>query len=399
MHGRTQSLPPSSPPPYWEEEEDEIDLLDLLLVLARRKGMIVKATVGAAVLSLIISLLLPKYYTAKTSILPPQQGSSTAAAMLGQLGAVAGLAGAAAGIKNPADQYVGMLKSRFVEDDLIRQFHLQSLYDQKTLENTRKQLESDSSIAAGKDGFITIEFSAKDPKLSAAVANAYVDGLNRVMTTLAVTDASQKRLFFEKQLDQERRTLAQEEFELQKIQKGAGLIQDYPLETEIATANARLRGEIAAKEVQLSAMQIRVTPNNPDYQRLQEEIRALKTKLQGDESRETAPDGLPKDSLDYFQKFRDVKFHQAVMEVLFKQYELAKVDEAKDFPLIQVLDKATPPELKSKPKKGLIVVLSTLAAFFLSVLWAFIAHALDQAAQDPERAGKLQDLRRLWTKR
>ena len=374
---------------------EEIDLLDLLIVLAKRKRQIFRFTAGAAILSVIVSLLLPKIYTASTTILPPQQGQSTASAMLGQLGALAGMAGGSLGIKDPDDLYIGMLKSRKVQDDIVSRFDLRKIYHSKKMIDARKSLEGNSRIASGKDGIISIEVDDRDPQRASEIANAYVDELNRLTSNLAVTEASQRRLFFEKQLNLVRDNLSKAEYDLQKLQAKTGLIQLYPQEKEIAESNAKLRAEIAAKEVQLSAMSVGVTSSNPEYVRLQGELASLKARLEGENTDALLESKMPQSGLAYIEKFRSVKFNQALMEMLYKQYELAKIDEAKDYPLIQVLDKATPPERKSKPKRALIVILSTLAAFFLSVFYAFVREALDKASLDPERSGKIAALKDL----
>lgn len=370
-----------------DHSEDEIDLLDLLIVLAKHKKTIVKITAAAAVLSVIVSLLLPKVYTASTTILPPQQGQSTASAMLGQLGALAGMAGV--NVKNPSDMYIGMLKSRNVEDDLIKRFNLKVRYKTKSDEAARKALEGGLVATSGKDGFIEIKYSDKDPKFAAEIANAYVNELDRLTSSLAVTEASQRRLFFEKQLNIVKENLSKAEFDLQILQAKTGLIKDYPQEKEIAESNAKLRADISAKEVQLSAMQVGVTSNNPDYIRLQNEIASLKKKLDGSGGGNSFDPSMSKDSLEYIEQFRNVKYNQAVLEMLYKQYELAKIDEAKDYPAIQVLDRAIPPETKSRPKRALIVVFSTLVAFFLSIGYAFFREMMGGVSKDPERAGKL----------
>lgn len=372
---------------------EEIDLLDLLIVLAKRKKTIFKVTAAAAVLSVIVSLLLPKIYTASTTILPPQQGQSTASAMLGQLGALAGMAGGSLGIKNPNDLYIGMLKSRKVQDDIVSRFDLTKIYHSKKMIDARKSLEGNSRIASGKDGIISIEVDDRDPQRASEIANAYVDELNKLTSTLAVTDASQRRLFFEKQLDIVKDSLAKAEYDLQKLQAKIGLIQLYPQEKEIAESNAKLRAEIAAKEVQLSSMGVGVTPSNPEYLRLKGEIDSLKKKLDGSDGGDGFDPSMSKGSIGYIEKFRNVKYNQAVLEMLYKQYELAKIDEAKDYPMIQVLDRATSPEKKSKPKRALIVILSTLVAFFLSVFYAFVREALEKANADPERSEKMAMLK------
>src|SRR6266581_8087932 len=185
-------------------DDDEISLLDLLIVLAKHKRIVFGVPFAVAVVAAIISLLLPNIYTGTTRILPPQQSASAAAALLNQLGgALGGLAGAAGGtlgIRNPNDLYVGMLKSRTVADNLIVRFELAKVYDEDYLSETRKRLAKETTITSGRDGIIAIEVDDKNPKRAADLANAYVDELMRLTKVLAVTEASQRRLFFERQL-------------------------------------------------------------------------------------------------------------------------------------------------------------------------------------------------------
>ena len=373
------------------EREEEVELLDLLIVLAKHKRVIFRVTGIVAILAVVVSLLLPKIYTASTTILPPHQNESMAAAMIGQLGALAGLAGA--GIPNSTDLYLSMLKSRNIEADMIKRFNLKALYKANTEDDARKSLEGNTIASVGKDGCITIAFSDKDPKRAATIANAFVDELDRVSSSLAVTEASQRRLFFEKQLNIVKDNLAKAEFDLQTLQAKTGLIRDYPQEKEIAESNAKLRAEITAKEVQLAAMSVGVTNQNPDYLRLKSELESLKKRVGGSGDNEISVASMPGQSMEYIEKFRNVKYNQAILEMLYKQYELAKIDEAKDYPMIQVLDKAVPPERKSKPRRSLIVIMSTLAAFFLSVVYVFFRDALEKANADPKRSGKLSAFR------
>ena len=309
-----QTITPAPP----ERQDEEINLLDLLIVLAKHKAMILIVTLGAALLAVGVTLLMPNVYTGTARILPPQQGQSSASALLGQLGGLAGLAGGAMGIKNPADIYLAMFKSRTLMEKIANRFGLRQLYEAKTLTDTLKELEKNSTFTAGKDGVITVEISDHDPKRAADMANAFVEELANMMQNFALTDASQKRAFFEQQMKQAKDKLTDAEIHLDK------------------------------------------TPNT---------------------------------SLQYMDAVRSVKYQEAVWEILAKQFEMAKLDEAKDFPLIQVLDHATLPEKKSKPKRSVIVLLATLAAFFLAVLWAFVRESLLRAKQQPEQAERMQALR------
>ena len=381
-------------------DDDEINLMDLLLVIAKHNRFIIKLTLSVAVLAVIYALLQPNIYTAKTVILPPQQGASTASMLLGQLGGLAGLAGGAAGIKSPNDLHIGMLKSRTIADVLIKRFDLQTLWEAKTREATRKALEGSTVIASGKDGFITIEYSDKDPQFAATIANAYVEELDRLNSTLAVTEASRKRLFFERQLKGSRANLDAAENALKQTQERTGLIQLEKQGGAIIEAVANVRAQIAAKEVELAAMGAFATPQNPDYRQIQQVIVGLRAQLAKLEANSAGSDikvptgKLPETGLEFLRKTREFKYQETLFELLSKQFEIAKIDEAKDASLIQVVDKALMPEKKSKPKRALIVILATMMAFFIGILLAFFKEASARASLDPASAERMSLLRR-----
>jgi uncharacterized protein involved in exopolysaccharide biosynthesis len=390
------------PTPAAVMDDDEINLMDLLLVIAKHNRFIIKLTLSVAVLAVIYALLQPNIYTAKTVILPPQQGASSASMLLGQLGGLAGLAGGAAGIKSPNDLHIGMLKSRTIADTLIKRFDLQALWEAKTREATRKALAGSTVIASGKDGFITIEYSDKDPQFAATMANAYVEELDRLNSTLAVTEASRKRLFFEKQLKGSRTNLDAAENALKQTQERTGMIQLDKQGGAIIEAVANVRAQIAAKEVELAAMGAFATPQNPDYRQIQQVIVGLRAQLAKVERDHVAGQGdvmvptgkLPETGLEFLRKTRELKYQETLFELLSKQFEIAKIDEAKDAALIQVVDKALVPEQKSKPKRSLIVILATMMAFFIGILLAFFKEASARASLDPASAERMSLLRR-----
>jgi uncharacterized protein involved in exopolysaccharide biosynthesis len=383
-------------------DDDEINLMDLVLVIAKHNRFILKLTGSVAVLAIIFALLQTNIYTAKTVILPPQQGQSTASMLLGSLGGLAGLAGGAAGIKAPNELHIGMLKSRTVADKMIARFNLQKKFEAKTMEATRKTLAGATEIKSGKDGFITIEYSDEDPKLAASVANAYVDELDKLNNTLAVTEASRKRLFFEKQLKSTRDNLTVAEVGLKQTQERTGLIQPEAQGQAIIMAASTLRAQVTAAEVKLQSMGSFATPQNPDYQKLQQNLTSLRAqlaKVQGSSQQGRGdimvPTGkLPETGLEYFRKMRELKYQETLFELLSKQFEMAKIEEAKEAALIQVVDKALVPEQRSKPKRSLIVILATLMAFFIGLLLAFVREARERASQDPASAERMNLLRR-----
>ncbi|WP_024304077.1 Wzz/FepE/Etk N-terminal domain-containing protein [Pseudogulbenkiania sp. MAI-1] len=360
-------------------QDDEIDLMGIVVALARQKNWLIGCTVGVGALALAASLLMTPIFTSTARILPPQQQSSGISAALGQLGALAGAAGGLAGIKNPNDLYVGMMQSDTVADNLIKQFKLQERYETDSMVATRKALEGVSKINSGKDGLISISVDDKDPVFAAKLANAYVDELKKLTQTLAVTDAAQRRLFYEKQLKQVKDDLAQAEINLKKTQEKTGMLQPEGQIQAIISNAAQLKATIAAKEVQLAAMKSFATEQNPNYQRTQQEIAGLKQQLAKLEQGQPevgdfmVPTGkVPQTGLEYIRALRDVKYYETMFELLAKQFEVAKLEESRDSSTIQVLDKATPPDWKSKPKRAQIVAMGLLGGFFVGVLLGLV---------------------------
>lgn len=390
--------------------DEDIHLLDLLIILAKNKKLILGAPLAAAVLTTLFSLTMANVFTGTTKILPPQQSQSGAAAMLGQLGALGGLAGNSLGIKNPSDLYVGMLSSRTISDSMIQRFKLQTVYETDLQSDTRNALSGVSKFMVAKDGMIVIEVNDKDPKRAAALANGYVEELQKLTQTIAITEASQRRLFFEKQLQQAKQGLGDAEIALKQVQEKTGLIQLNGQSEAIIRAAAELKAQIASKEVGLGAMRMFATANNPDYIRIQQELSGLRAQLtkietgmnhgKGDISISTSQ--VPEVGLEYVRRVRDVKYYETIFELLAKQFEIAKIDEAKESSVIQVLDSAVEPDKKSKPKRGMLVLLAAIFTGFLAVCWAFIKEAINKtkANPDPEDHARLQVLRRYlsWKK-
>ncbi len=380
-------------------QDDEINLLDLLIVLAKHKLMIGGVTLGVAVLSVIYSLLLSDIYTGTATVLPPQQSQSTAAAMLGQLGGLAGVAGSSLGIKSPNDLYVGMLKSRTVADNIIARFNLRPLYKTDTMVATRSALEGHSTITAGKDGLITIEFDDYDPKRAAAIANAYVDELDKLTQTLAVTDAAQRRLFFERQLQQAKSNLIQAEIAARTELAKGGVAMVGEQGRSMIESTARLRAQATAKEVQIGAMKGYASDRNPELIKAQQELAAIRLQLAKLEGAGGEIGGFASgkgdiQGLKSVGLLRDMRYNEALFELLAKQYELAKIDEAKDAAIVQVVDQAIPPDRKSKPKRAVIVIVAALVAAVFAVILAFAREARERTSRDPLGSARLAALRR-----
>ena len=341
-----------------QQPDDEINLMDLLLVIAKHNRFIIKLTVVVAIIAVAFALFRPNIYTAKTVIMPPQQQSSSSASLLlGQLGGLAGVAGGAMGIKNPSDLYVVMLKSQTVADALIDRFNLMSLYKVKTKTAARLVLEGATVVTSGKDGFINVEFSDKDPKLAASIANAYIEELDKLAHAHAAKEAKDRKLFYEKQLNDVRDKLARAELEMKVFQEKNRIFRLGG--NSVLGGGGGIPGGVAGMALGASGE-------------------------------------IPAAELEFLRIAREVKYQEILLGAMAQQVTSATIDSAKDFAIVQVLDKALVPEKKSKPKRALIVILATILAFFIGVVWAFIREAGERAKQNPEQAERIGTLRRYF---
>jgi tyrosine-protein kinase Etk/Wzc len=345
----------------------DFDLQAVVRLLLAKAGRIVGGGLAAGVVAIGVTFLIPPTFSASTIILPPAQSSSTGLAMLaGQLGgALGGLAGAAASIKNPADQYVSMLKSRNVVDRIVERFNLMDLYKAEFRSDAWEMLRLNTRITAGKkDGLITIEVDDHDPARAADMANAYNDELRRMMTEFAVSEASQRRVFFEGQLKQVKDALTMAEREL-----GASGITDEALKAApeaAVSALAKLRARIAGAEIAIASLTGFVTEDHPDLKMARAELAALKAQEAQMRAAEASSSSTES---GYMSKYRDFKYNLALYEIIAQQYELARLDEAREGKAVQVIDVAVPPERKSRPKRGPIAIVVTLLTSLALSAW------------------------------
>ena len=360
-------------------QRQDFPLMHFILVLAKHKKVVIGLPLVLAVLGSAISLALPNVYRAGTRLLPPQQAQSSAAALLSQLGGAGGIAAGAVGMKNPSDLYLGMLKSRTIGDKIISRFNLKKVYETDSLEKARLTLEGNTFLNAGKDGLINIEVEDKNQELVAPLANAYVEELLNLTKVLAVTEAAQRRVFFAAQLEQAKDNLAAAEVNLKGRLDLKGVVSVDATSAAIVETVGRLRAQASAKEIQLRSMEAFVTAQNPEFKRIQEELGSLREELfrleNGRPSKAQQGVSTSSEGLENIKILRDVKYYQMLYELLAKQYEVARLDEAKDAPLIQVLDKAIQPERKFKPKRALIVLTLAVIGLLLGVGIAMLLEA------------------------
>jgi tyrosine-protein kinase Etk/Wzc len=384
------------------EESEGIGILDLLLILSARKWLITLSVFACGLLSMALAFLIPPTYTATAVIMPPQQQSSSAMALLGQLGGVANVTGQSLGLKNPSDPYVGILSSRTIADELIVQFRLKDVYKQKYLTDTRKKLASLTNFNSAKSSLIQISVVDRDPQRAADLANAYVDRLQEQNRRLAVTEASQRRLFFERQLEAEKDLLADAERALKKTQEQKGIFQVNSQMEVMIRSMAQMRAEIAAREVGLQRLKAGATKQNPEVLRQEIELNALRSQLKGLEAnnaKKSVGDPfmpatmLPAAGLEYAQRLRELKYRESLFDILAKQYEVARIDEAKEAPVVQVVDRAIPPDKKTAPSRSVYAI----SGAFLGGVLAVLAIFMEYTSRNPSSAVKWSALKRsLW---
>ncbi len=393
-----------------EAAATEVSLLDIAVLLMQHKRFIARFVLGAAVLAAAIALVLPVTYEANIVLLPPAQSSSMASALLGQLGGLGALGSLSSlagglGMKTPADMYVSLLKSRTVEDATIRRFDLMKEYRLKRISDTRKEFERRTNVVAGaKDGLIRITIQDRDATRAAELANGYVDEFRKLSASLAITEAARRRVFFEQQLRDAREKLTKAEEAMRKTQQSTGVLQIDSQARALIESTAVLRAQVAAKTVQIQGMRSFATEDNPELVLAKQQLAALESQLEqlAGSQKDTGSDivlskgRVTGAGLEYLRRYRDLKYNETVFELLAKALEIAKLDEAREGEIVQVVDAAVPPDKKASPHRTLIVIVMTVLAFFFVVLWIFIRRSFEQTLRLPENRERILALKHYW---
>jgi uncharacterized protein involved in exopolysaccharide biosynthesis len=385
-------------------------LIEVLTQLARRKHLIAKGAAVGMLVGVFLSLVLPVRYTAVTTLMPPQQTPSTATMLMNQLttggGAspLAALAGGSMGLKNPNDIYIGLLNSRPIADAIIRHFGLATLYRAKDMTAARQKLANNTVVASEKNGFLTVSVTDKDKQQAAAMANAYTEELRVLTKTLAVTEASQRRLFYEEQLKQAKESLIDAEVSFQQVQQSKGLVELDAQAKAMIEGLALLRAQVAAKEVEVQALRSYSTEHNPNLELAERELSSLRGEAAQLEQRNHSSGftdlglgDVPGAGMAYLRAEHEVKYRQTMFDLLIKQYDAARLDEAKDAAIIQVVEPAIAPDRKSSPKRALIVVCFTVAGVLAGCLLVPLLCWKQYAQSDPRTASQLSALRHAVT--
>jgi uncharacterized protein involved in exopolysaccharide biosynthesis len=376
------------------DEDHSASLLEAVVPFAEHWKLLAFGPLVVGVVAFGMASLIPPVYTATTTILPPQQQQSAAGSLLSSLGSLGGLAGlAGAGGRTPADQYVALMQSATVSDRMVEQFDLMKVYEEKFRADARRTLAASVRIAVGKkDGLISVEVDDTNPQRAADMANRYVGELRRMTDTIAVSEAQQRRKFFEVQLRQTQESLTQAQQALQASGFAQGALKAEP--RSAAEAYARLKAQLTAAEVRLQTLRGSLSDNTPEVQQQQNTLAALRGQLARLEQPANAPGGP-----DYVGKYREFKYQETLFDLFAKQYELARVDESREGGLIQVVDTAAPPERKSKPKRLVIALGAALASGVVLVAVVVLRRLLRTTLADPANAGQVDQLRKALGRR
>jgi tyrosine-protein kinase Etk/Wzc len=391
--------------------ESEISLLEIMAFLVRHRRFVFRFVLGAIVLATILAFVLPVRYEAKVVLLPPTQSSSLASALLNQLGnlsslgSLGSLSAGGLGMKTPADMYVSFLTSRTVEDAMIQRFGLMSEYHEKRMSDARKEFERRAHAVAGtKDGLIRITVEDGDPKRAAELANGYLDEFRRLSASLAITEAARRRLFFERQMEQAKTDLTAAEEAMRKTQQSTGVLQIDSQARSLIESAAILRAQVVAKQVQIQSMRSYAADDNPSLILAKQQLAALQSQLEhlaGSQTDSGSDITLSKGrvteaGMQYLRRYRDLKYNETVYELLAKELELAKLDEAREGEIVQVVDAAVPPDRKSSPHRTLIVLGATMLSFIVAVLWVRLREGWGRAMQLPENHRLLREIKARW---
>jgi len=373
--GDSESAQHAAAFPQRSRRSEKENFIDILALFVQRKGLIAGSTAVAFLVGLILSLVLPVRYTAVTTLMPPRQTQSSETLLMGQLSGVsaspfAAVTGVGLGLRNPNDIYIGLLNARPIADAIIQEFNLAQVYKAKDMTAARRTLAANTLVVSEKSGFISVSVTDRDKKRAAEMANAYTEELRNFTKTIAVTEASQRRVFYEDQLKQAKESLISAEVAFQKIQQTKGMVQlDAQARAMIESLEA-IRAQLTAKEVELQSLRSYSTEQNPDVAMAERQLLSLQGEAARLEQRHDTSElvniGLKDVSgagMDYLRAQHEVTYRQTLFDMLMKQYDVARLDEAKEATIIQVVEPAIEPDRKSSPKCAQIILMATVFGF------------------------------------
>jgi uncharacterized protein involved in exopolysaccharide biosynthesis len=383
-----QDAPGSTKKKALDANDEGTHLWDVAIALAKNKWWLLCLPLAIAGLTYFGARFLPPTYSAQTVILPPQSSQSTALGMLQNLSGLSGIAGGgSSSTKIQAEQYISLMQSATLSDRIAKKFDLNKVYKESSSEKIREILAGKVKFSIGKkDGLLTIVVEDESPIRAAQMANDYVSQLKRMSGDIALTEAQQRRVFFEEQFQRTRAKLNEAQALLQKSGMDEAALRTEPVAA--ANAYAEIKSQVTAAEVKIQSMKGQVTDRSPAYKMALASLNALNMQLKKIES-----DQAGSVSGDYIGKYREYKYQEYMYEFFAKQVEMARLDESRDGALMQVVDKAFPPERKIKPRVAKIAAISWVLSFFIMVMAIAVRQVLRSGRFEEMGNGKMGKLK------
>ncbi|MFI5072487.1 MAG: GumC family protein [Terriglobales bacterium] len=363
------------------DDEVEWNLISALRVALRGRRLVYACTLAGLLLGIVIAFALPEWYAADAVFLPPRASDTMIPNLSG--GGGAGAAGGAALLlqQDPSDMYLGMLASRSVEDDVIDHLGLMAIYHAKKRVDARNALKGQAKFKVDKNALISIEISAKDPKLAANIANAYLEALYRLNGSMVASSSAHRRAFYEEQMESQKEALDAAEVALKQAEEKTGIV----LPEGAAQAGLRtivdLQAAIGSAEAKLSGIRMGATENNPQVMQARAELAELRAQLerqQADSAKQKPGTGLassaalPGLAMELVRKMRDVKLNETLYDTLTQQYERARIESLDPGPQFQIVDRAIVPERKAGPPRKLIALGGIVLGFLAGLAWVLM---------------------------
>lgn len=372
--------------------QEGVGILDLVIEMGQEKWLMLILWFVCLAVGLGIVVALPRSYSANVTLLPPQSNQNAALSLLAQMGPLAGQLGGAS-YKTPDNMYVALLGTRQLQDALIVKLKLKERYKAKNQTGARVALADHVSIVSDKkSGLLTVTVDDHEAAFAARLANAHADELQALLSRLALTEAQYRRKFFERQVKEVTQALGMAEAAFRKEQTESGFVVSDALAEASVKTSVELRGQIMSREIELQAMQRFATAQNPEIRRITSELAALRKSL-ADLEEGTRETPAPKGGNSAVAAYREVKTREIALTAMVRQLEIAKIDEAREGSMLQIVDPAVAPEKYSKPQRLKLAVVVTVLSFILSLL-IFANRAYNRLK--PEHGGRLTALRKAW---
>ncbi|MDH4222575.1 MAG: Wzz/FepE/Etk N-terminal domain-containing protein [candidate division Zixibacteria bacterium] len=384
------------------KEREKINMYDYLVVILKYRRFIFLNFVLVCFTVAFFSLFLPKWYRAKTTLLPPEKSSlgvGISSSLIGEFSAFSGLS--LPMTATPSDVFAAILKSRSVVEPVIVKEDLLRIYGVNKLEDGIKEFHSHFKVTVESEGIISIEFEDRNKERAARVANLLVEELDRVNQLTNTSKAKNARIFIEERLNQTLKNLNAAEDSLKSFQeRNRAIVLDEQMRASVQAA-AELKAQMLSAEIEMNVLSKNMSPEHSQIQLLKSRINEIRRQLEilesgSQSSKDNKALGVslshaPSLSLELVRLMREVKIQEELFELLTQQYEQYKIEETKDTPTVQVLDKASTPDEKSRPKRAKLVMIAGITSLFLGLLFSFGLEYIKRAkTQHPEDFRKIE---------